>query len=571
MPRQDTYWSNVQRQYMSRRRALSTIGAGTGAALLVACGGKKQATSGGAGTQGASGNQQPVLGGTLSTWINSNPTGLDTHRNADIHTAQAIGGVQSRLFQYKTGVDPSVALSHDVEGDIATTGESPDGVTWTIKLRPDAKFFNIAPVNGHAVEAEDIKATFVRALTIPGNANRSMMGMIDEAQIETPAKDTVVFKLRYPYAGFTHTLAGAAYSWIFPREALAGAYDPNKVVIGSGPFTLESFTPDVGLTYKKNPDWHFKGRPYIDAAKYALVTDVSQQLAQFKGGNLDVTSVANSNLDAAKRDNPNARLTQGPAVQPNILFGQLGDPASKWSDIRVRQAFSMALDRDALGKVIAPNGGPKQLLVGQSFGKWALKPENLPPDVAKYYQFNIAESKKLLAAAGLADFTFKYIDSGMQGDWQKVAETIHGMLSQAGIKTNYVTLDYNREYIGGGKGIRYGTAPNDAVVYGITTAYDDPDQVLFGYFDSQSTTRNTSITDPKLDAMVTKYRAILNEDERVKAVMDMQLYLARQLYIVDGMPSSSGYIMYQPRVANFQPGASFATYTEVYSKLWLTS
>jgi ABC-type transport system substrate-binding protein len=398
-----------------------------------------------------------------------------------------------------------------------------------------------------------------------------MLDMVDETQIQTPAADTVVFKLKYPYAGFTHTLAGAAYSWIFPREIVGGAYDPNKTVIGSGPFQLTSYAPDVAVSYKKNPNWHFQGRPYIDVATYAITPDPAQQLAQFKSGNLDWNNVSNSNLDAAKRDNPAAIVIQANPAQPNLLFGQLGTQTSKWSDPRVRQAVSMAIDRDALAAVTAPHGGVQQLLVGQTFGKWALKPENVSGQAANFYRFNVAESKKLLAAAGLSDFTFKYMDSGMQGDYQKTAETIHGMLSQAGIKTTYVTLDYNREYIGGGKGIRYGTAPDDALVYGITTAYDDPDQVLFGYFDTQSSTRNTGIKDQKLDQMVTGYRSIVKEDERVKAVLAMQQYLAEQLYIVDGMPSSYTYLMLQPRVANFQYSPSFAIFTEVYSKLWLTS
>src|SRR5581483_1757334 len=100
------------------------------------------------------------------------------------------------------------------------------------KLRPDAKFHNVAPVNGHAVEAEDMKATFTRALNpATNNPNRGALDFINAAQITTPDKQTVVFKLNYPYAPFRSTLASPAYSLLFPREVLSGGYDPSKTVI----------------------------------------------------------------------------------------------------------------------------------------------------------------------------------------------------------------------------------------------------------------------------------------------------------------------------------------------------
>lgn len=144
--------------------------------------------------------------------------------------------------------------------------EAPDASTWIVKLRPGAVFQNIAPVNGHAAEAEDIKARFTRVLD-PSSANRGSLLMIDPARIETPEKQTVVFRLNYPYAPFSKLLASGLYSWILPREANAGDYDLAGKAIGSGPFTLESYSPDVAATFKRNPTWFEKGRPYHDGMK----------------------------------------------------------------------------------------------------------------------------------------------------------------------------------------------------------------------------------------------------------------------------------------------------------------
>src|SRR2546423_818219 len=83
-----------------------------------------------------------------------------------------------------------------------------------------------------------------------------------------PTPATVVFKLKYPYALCQSTLASATYGWILPREANAGTYDPAKQIIGSGPFIAGDFTPAVSFSFKRNPDWYAKGRPYVEGLQW---------------------------------------------------------------------------------------------------------------------------------------------------------------------------------------------------------------------------------------------------------------------------------------------------------------
>jgi peptide/nickel transport system substrate-binding protein len=230
---------------------------------------------------------QPRPGGTFTARQTTNPPTLDIHRTTAGSSEQIAGSAMSRLLQYKADADPKVSEDHEIEPDAALSVETPDAVTWTVKLRPNAKFHNIAPVNGRALEAEDVKATFVRAID-PKNPGRSAYDMIDTAAIQSPAPDTVVFKLNYPYALFRDTLASSTYGWILPREALAGAYDPATKVIGSGPFIADTFTPDVSYTLKRNPDWHLQGRPYVDALQWAIIPNIGQAEAQFAGGHLDL-------------------------------------------------------------------------------------------------------------------------------------------------------------------------------------------------------------------------------------------------------------------------------------------
>ncbi|HTE84854.1 MAG TPA: ABC transporter substrate-binding protein, partial [Dehalococcoidia bacterium] len=465
------YWRSLPSRRPSRRQVLLSGAAGIGGMALAACGTNRSASQSGSPSSGVTGGQSgagtPLLGGTFNWYEIGNPT-LNPHTNARYWTQRAAGAVMSRVVRYKASPDPKVSANREVESDLAVTLESPDGITWTARLRPDAKFQNVAPVNGRAVEAEDVKATFIAALTNPKNANRESLGMIDETKIETPSKDTVVFHLKFPYAPFKKTLASPTYSWVFPREAFSGGYDPEKQLIGSGPFLFDSFTPDVAVLYKRNPSWFEQGRPYVDGARYAIIPDTSQQNAQFSSGNLDlITQIEDNDLDALKRNRPQATLITAPPGVPGWVFGQLGDPSSVWADVRVRRAVSMAIDREALAKIVAPRGGELQLVVGTSFGKWALKPADLPADIAPYYKYDPAGARKQLEAAGRQNFEFSFIytNNGYGARFNTTAETINGMLSTAGFKTKLVTIDYQREYVGGGKGVRYGTAPPDAMVY----------------------------------------------------------------------------------------------------------
>ena len=166
-----------------RRRLLGTALAGSaGAAFLAACGGSGGNNEGGAqeatiapSTRVAE-TGQPKPGGTISTRQAANAP-LDPHTNTTF-TAQTLASyVYARLLKYKTGIDPTTANDYEIEGDLAESVEMPgDGRTVTFKLRPNARWQDIAPVSGRIVEAEDVKFSFDRFRTDPKSRNKGVFG-----------------------------------------------------------------------------------------------------------------------------------------------------------------------------------------------------------------------------------------------------------------------------------------------------------------------------------------------------------------------------------------------------------
>jgi ABC-type transport system substrate-binding protein len=168
------YWQNpVSRRRLIRRAAGGGLVVTT--AGVLAC---SRASRPGTATPGVTATGTPQPGGTYNGQIGTGGT-LDPQAISRPPGDLVASCVMSRLFRYKTGPTPETITNHDVEPDLALSAESPDAVAWTFKLRPNATFHNVAPVNGHAVQAEDVKSTIARALSLTQNPNRGALGMID--------------------------------------------------------------------------------------------------------------------------------------------------------------------------------------------------------------------------------------------------------------------------------------------------------------------------------------------------------------------------------------------------------
>ena len=104
----------------------------------------------------------------------------------------------------------------------------------------------------------------------------------------------------------------------------------------------------------------------------------------------------------------------------------------------------------------------------------------------------------------------------------------------SGIKTTTVKEDFN-VYIDAGHGIRQGFFDKDIVLSFSVASYSDADEWLFNYLHSKSTTNQEHLKDPTLEGMVDKERTLVNEDERLKAVLEIQKYMAEKLYYVSSV------------------------------------
>ncbi len=209
----------------------------------------------------------------------------------------------SRLVKVKGG-SAVVPGTQPVEGDLAESWERQGDTVYVFKLRKGVRWHPKPPVNGRELTAEDVRYTYDRFLNIKGNANRPVLEMVDK--VEAVDKHTVKFTLKEPNAWFVERLASTS-TWIVAKESVDQHGDLRKPesVVGTGPWMLERYEPNVRISFVRNPNYFVPGLPYADGVHVTLDADPASGFAAFLAGKYDFGPeygmvVRRSDLDIAK-------------------------------------------------------------------------------------------------------------------------------------------------------------------------------------------------------------------------------------------------------------------------------
>ena len=193
----------------------------------------------------------------------------------------------SRLLKHKAG--PSVApATFPIEGDLAESWSQPNETTYVFKLRKGVRWHPKPPVNGRELTAEDVRYTVERFLTVKGNPTAYMLKSVD--RVEAVDRYTVKFVLKEPFSWLLDVLANPMAVAIVARECVEKFGDLKKAeaVVGTGPWMLDSYRPNVGLTFVRHPNYFVPGLPYIDRIEYLVDEDNASRMAAFLAGKYDL-------------------------------------------------------------------------------------------------------------------------------------------------------------------------------------------------------------------------------------------------------------------------------------------
>ncbi len=390
-----------------RRPVLAAVIIATAVALTGCSGGSSEPS-------GTTGSSDPVAGGTLTWAIGSQPTagGVDPM----IATALAAQTIMDQAYE--------TLLTKDDDGEIqpglALSYEQPDDTTYVFTLREGVKF-----ADGSDFTADDVVYTFETYL----QATTSKKAYLSKLSgVEATGDYEVTFHFSSPDGTFLNAVAHRETFMIVGREGYGNATEDERstTTYGTGPFQVTDWQDGVSLTLTKNENYWGEDTPYIDEIVLSVIPDESTRLAALQGGTVQAAYLGDGTLaDQAVQAGytlGDPSYTQGLPIFINPESGPL-------SDVRVRQAVSLALDRQALidtamfgyGEVstVIPAGDPAA-------------PE--ATDDTPYYTRDVEAAKALLEEAGQPNptITLSYFGDALTSQ-HPIYELMQQQLAEAGI------------------------------------------------------------------------------------------------------------------------------------------
>jgi len=302
---------------------------------------------------------------------------------------------------------------------------SEDALTYEFVLRDGAKFHN-----GEPVTSEDVKFSFER---YRGTSSAVLKERV--AAIETPDARHVRFRLKQPWPDFlTFYVAATGAGWIVPKKYVQSVGDDGfkRAPIGAGPYKFVSYTPGHELVLEAF-DQYWRKTPNVKRLVLRSIPDETTRVAALKRGEVDIIYAIRGEL--AEDVQRSKGLTLKPAVILGtywLYFADQWDPKSPWHDPRVRQAASLAIDRDTINQAIT---------LGYSRITGSIVPDSFDfywqPPVPAY---DPGKAKELLAAAGYPK-GFDAGDYNCDSVYASLGEAVLNDLQEVGIRAKLRPLE----------------------------------------------------------------------------------------------------------------------------------
>jgi ABC-type transport system substrate-binding protein len=445
---------------------------------------------------------------------------------------------------------------------------SSDGLTYTFTIKDNVRFH---PPLDRLMTAEDVVFSFDRFFGRAGGVggdfpsqNTPRLAVIDT--VTAPDASTVVITLKNRNVALPLLLADVDLIVILPVEA-ADSIDLSQTMVGTGPWILEEYRPSVGATYRRNDQWHMgPDLPYFDTVGASIVPETATRVSQFLAGNLDEVDAQGEDVIRVVSEMSDVQLFQKPATSLSLIGFQGRDPSVPWMDERVRQAVSVALDRESLLEAAydvstLKNAGIPvttawHTQIPAGFAGWWVDPQgsDMDPEVARFYQYDPDYARELLAEAGYADGFSALLQVAAENygrAYDTMAELIVQYLGQVGINLTLNVNDYSSVFV---PEVAQGNFDGLLFIPANRTSPQDYLTTLF----AASSTRNYlrlnlegGLQDPELTSRYTEILEANSLERQQELLRDFQNYASRPMYFVPMVHGAGpAYLAYQPNVGN---------------------
>ena len=424
----------------------------------------------------------------LRIGIGDDPDVLDPTLSRTYTGRIVFASLCDKLFDLdeKLAIVPQLALSHET---------SEDGKTVTIKLRPNVKFHD-----GEALTAEAAKYSLDRHLTMKGSFRKPEIGTVDSVEVTGPL--TIVLHLKAPFSPLLAQLTDRAGMMISPKAAEAAGDKFGLKPVCAGPYKFVERVQQDRIVVEKFADYW--DHVFIDRITYLPIIDTTVRLANLKSGGIDLTErILATDIPSVKAD-PKLKLDASVSLAWfGLMINQDNGPKSNnplGKDPRVRKAFELALDRDAINQVVF-NG---EFVPGN---QW-VSPLN------PYYQRDfpiprrdIDKARALMKEAGITGkLSIDYMVNNAP-EARAVAEVVQSMVAEAGFDLKLRVVEVATALKAGEDG--------DFQLYGLTwSGRADPDGNSVIFQACSAPQNMAKYCDKELDAWHQEARAATDFEAR---------------------------------------------------------
>ncbi len=401
---------------------------------------------------------------------------------------------------------------NDVEGDIAQTWTvSEDGKTYTFRLKQGVLFHN-----GREVLAEDFAFSLNRCLDPSTNspmahyltdidgADEVVRGEATEACGINPIADYVLeITLVEPQPFFLAKMATPA-GWVVPPEEV-GEECPawgNGLPVGTGPYTVKEVRPGDRIILEPFDEF-YRDKPILEGLELVVVEDPSVGLFMYAQDELDYVPLQPQDVvEVRKEPSLAGELLEFPMASV-FLLGLNSNGYEPFGDLRVRQAVSLAIDREEFCNIV---------WMGTTTPAYGIFPPGMPGFSAQKHQADLDRARALLAEAGYDDrATLPHLTITALGTFihKAMAEYLGQSLEAIGFSTSVELLEMGA-YMDG-----LNSGKLSLITVGWTADYIDSHNFLSALWDSRGPHNMVSYNDPEMDALLDRVARTLGEEERL--------------------------------------------------------
>lgn len=440
-------------------------------------------------------------GGTLKYARTTGPTSLDPHNtivSGDVYTLNQIFE-PLYITDVKGALQPHLATGHTV---------SADGKTYTFDIRKGVSFSD-----GSALTSRDVVFSILRAR----DNKDGPLSFLDSAIKTVAATDaqTVVITLKQPWAPLISDISAFSNSIVPDKLQGKSAAVFFQSPIGTGPFTLKSWTKGGTVVLARNQKYWQAGLPHLDGVEFSIVSDDNQLVQQLQGGQVQaIDSVPPANVADVKA-NPQLTLINAPQWSVDLLL--FNEKVGRFADRHVRRAISHLVNR-------------AQISQAATFGT-AQPADSFFPPTLQYYDntitmlgYDLAAAKSEMAQSKFAGgFSTEILVPASTQSWNQTAQILQEALKAINITVKIRSIEtaaYKKAFFGFDYEIAINNAVNDI---------SDPDEMASFQIDDVnggSTSFWTGYHNPAAIKLVGQAEAELDDTKRKALYKQIQQIVA---------------------------------------------